>query len=134
MACGAGEEITCVELLLRGRKVFLALPLSLLFVFECLSRSRHTPQSATQIAATIRTSPFYRKHGMNSGIASTRKISRSAIKVYVQRLRKALAVAFEETGIPLGAEQVLVSHETVGNQVLYRLRATVSWTHSRKEV
>jgi len=68
---------------------------------------------------------------MNSGVMSTRKINRSAIKVYIQRLRKALAIAFEEAGVPLAAERILVSHETVGNQVLYQLRATVSWVHAK---
>jgi hypothetical protein len=132
MQCGIGEEIAAVHLVLRNRKILLALPLSLLFFFECLARLRHIPQSATQIAASIRSSPFFRKHGLNSGILSTRKISRSAIKVYVQRLRKALAIAFEAAGTPLSAEQVLVSQETVGNQVLYRLCATVSWIHTKK--
>jgi hypothetical protein len=130
--CGVGEEITAVHLISRNRKILLALPLSLLFLFECLARLKHIPQSATQIAASIRSSPFFRKHGMNSGAASTRKISRSGIKVYVQRLRRALTIAFEEAGIPLSADQVLVSRETVGTQVLYQLRATVSWMHTKK--
>jgi hypothetical protein len=128
--CGPGEEIASAYLLHRGRAIFLALPLSLLFVLDSLARSRHIPRSATQIASSIRASEFYRKHGRNSGIASRRKISRSAVKVYVQRIRRALDIALREAGIGLAAEQVLVSKKTVSNQTLYQLHASVSWHHS----
>lgn len=129
--CAPGEEIAAIQLLSRGQAILLALPLSLRLLFEYLAKSRHLPQSATQIAAGIRASSFYRKHGMNSGIVSTRKISRSAIKVYIQRLRKSLVVSFKEAGLPLRPDRVLVSHRTVGNEIVYQLRATISWSHTR---
>jgi hypothetical protein len=66
---------------------------------------------------------------MNSGVASTRKISRSAIKEYVKRIRRALALAFSEAGLHLDSSRVLVSKTTMGNEVHYQLRARIEWAH-----
>ena len=51
--CGAGEEITAVHLVYRGRTTLIPLPLSLMLVFECLARHRHIPRSATQMTDTF---------------------------------------------------------------------------------
>jgi hypothetical protein len=69
------------------------------------------------------------KHGMNSGVPSKRKISRSAIKEYVKRIRGALALAFREAGLHVDPKRVLVSKATMGNEIHYQLRARIEWAH-----
>jgi hypothetical protein len=87
------------------------------------------PQSATQIAAGMRWSAFYVKHGMNSGIPSRRKISRSAVKEYIKRIRKAFEFSFREIGLNLDSKRVLLSKTTMGNEINYQLRAQIEWVH-----
>jgi len=127
--CHPGEEVSRVLLACRGRHTIVPLPLALRLVVDYLARYRHIPQSATQIAAGMRISEFYLRHGMNSGELSRRKISRSAIKEYVKRIRKALAIAFRDAQLGLDPTQVLVSEDTVSNETTYRLRAAVTWHH-----
>jgi hypothetical protein len=66
---------------------------------------------------------------MNSGIPSKRKISRSALKEYVKRIRKAFGQSFREIGLDLDPKRVLVSKTTVGNEIHYQLRARIEWVH-----
>ena len=47
-----------------------------------------------------------------------------------KRIRAALQLAFREAGLELDPQRVLVSERTVGNEVGYRLRATVEWVHN----
>lgn len=126
--CLPGEEVFQVFLLYRGRQILLALPLALRLLINYLAIHRYTAQSATQIAAGMRTH-FYQKHGLNSGILSRRKISRTAVKEYVKRIREAFGAAFDEVGLTLRPATVLISLKTLGNEVLYSLRATVKWVH-----
>jgi hypothetical protein len=130
--CQAGEEVSRVILIQRGRRVVLPLQLALRLVFDYLARHRHTPQNATQISAGIRASDFCRFHGLNSGLLSARKISRSAVKEYVSRIRKALAIAFYEAALPLDPLRVIVSEATVGNETRYNLRGKVEWLHCKE--
>lgn len=127
--CQPGEEVSRVLLAYRGRHTIVPLPLALRLVVDYLGRYRHIPQNATQIAAGMRLSEFYRRHGLNSGELSQRKISRSAIKEYVNRIRKAFAIAFWEAQLLLDPAEVLVSEGTVSNETTYRLRAVVTWHH-----
>ncbi len=59
----------------------------------------------------------------------TRSISRSYVRVYIERLRSALENAFSEAGLLMDAHGVVLSQETVMNETGYRLKATVEWTH-----
>jgi hypothetical protein len=127
--CQAGEEIWVISVIHRGRKTVLPLSLALRQVVNYLAETRHIPQSATQIAAGMRRSAFYVKHGMNSGIPSKRKISRSAVKEYVKRIRKAFGQSFREIGLNLDPKRVLVSKTTVGNEIHYQLRTRIEWVH-----
>jgi hypothetical protein len=61
----------------------------------------------------------------------TRKFTRSEIKVYVQRIREALARALKEAGINLDPAEILLGESTVGNEVTYRLKGSIEWIHSR---
>jgi hypothetical protein len=127
--CQEGEEIWMISVIHRGRETVFPLSLALRQVVNYLAETRHIPQSATQIAAGMRRSAFYVKHGLNSGIPSKRKISRSAIKEYVKRIRKAFDFGFRETGLRLDSKQVLVSKCTMGNEIHYQLRARIQWVH-----
>jgi len=132
--CLAGEEIWAVLLICRGNEIPLPLSLALRMVMNYLAETRHVPQSAAQIAAGVHRSAFYVKHSMNSGSVSRRRISRSAVKEYVKRLRRALTVAFQEAGISLDPRRVVASQKTVTNEVHYQLRATVQWVHLPTEL
>ena len=127
--CQAGEEVWAAYLIFRGRQIHLPLSLAVRLVLDYLARTRHVPQSGSHTAAGMRASLFYRRHGMNSGEISRRKVSRSAIKEYVKRIRKALDIAFREAGLPLDSRRVLISKETVSNETHYQLRARVEWVH-----
>jgi hypothetical protein len=127
--CQAGEEIWAISVVHRGREIILPLSLALRQIVNYLAETRHIPQSATQIAAGMRRSAFYAKHGMNSGVLSRRKISRSAIKEYIRRIRKAIDLAFREAALDLDSRRVLVSRTTMGNEIHYQLRATIEWSH-----
>jgi len=127
--CMAGEEIWAVLLVFRKRESPLNLSLALRLLLDYLGRTRHIPQSATQIAAGLSRTEFYRKHGLNAGTVASRKFSRSVIKEYIKRIRQALSLALRETTVGLDSERVLVSRPTVGNEALYQLRARVEWVH-----
>ena len=60
---------------------------------------------------------------------STRRICRSYVRVYIERIRFALENAFREAGLPRDALGVLLSQETVMNEAGYRLKANFEWTH-----
>lgn len=127
--CQPGEEVFQVSLLHRGRQTVISLSLALRLLFNYLATYRRTPQSATQIASGINASEFYALHGINAGVPSRRNITRTAIKEYIKRIRQALAFSLREAGIPLRSSEVLIGQATVGNEVLYRLRAAVEWIH-----
>ena len=131
--CGPGEEITGIWLVHRSRKIPLRLSLALRILFDYLGRYRHIPQSAGQIEAGIRNDPFYARHGGNAKphTVRTRRVSRSSVKTYIARLRDALRSAFREAGITVDPCEVLVSEETAGNSVGYRLRGNVRLVHFR---
>jgi hypothetical protein len=127
--CQAGEEVSRVLLGSRGKQTIVPLALATRLVFDYLARTKHLPQTATQIAAGMRLKDFYRDHGLNSGEPSMRKICRTAVKEYVKRIREALAVAFRKVVFPLDPMRVLVSEATDGNKVQYHLQASIEWLH-----
>ncbi len=127
--CSPGEEVVAVFLLDGAHEILLPMSLSTRLLFNYLSEWRRIPQSATQIAMGIHASPFYARHGLNGGSLLRRRISRTGVKEYIKRIRKALALALASATLSIGSEQVLTSVNTTGNEVLYRLRATVEWVH-----
>lgn len=129
--CRPGEEIMAVWFNHRGRRYPLRLSTATLLLFDYFSRHRRLSQTASQIAAGIRSDPFYARHGKAGGASrrKTRRIARTAVNEYVKRIRRALAWAFEEAGVPLDPRNVLLSDPTVGNQVGYRLHASIEWIH-----
>ena len=129
--CAPGEEIAGAWLVYRGRDYHLRLSLALRLLFDYLARHSHLPQSATQIEAGIRADRFYREHAA-SAIGPdkfSRSIPRSYIRVYIERLKMALTDTFGEADLDLPADVVLISRETVMNEVGYRLKAAFEWQH-----
>lgn len=129
--CVPGEEVFAVFLVQRGRQFQLRLSLSGRLLLDYLARHRHYAQSATQIAAGIQASDFYQKHASNAGKSPRmrRKIARSAVKIYIRRLRQAFAAACEEAEVVFSADKVIVSEQTVANEVGYKVHARVEWSH-----
>jgi hypothetical protein len=128
-ACQPGEEVVAVFLLCRNRKIMLPLSLSTRLLVNYLAEWRHIPQSATQIAAGMRGSAFYRKHAANAGITIRRTMSRTAIKEYVRRVKTSLNVALVGASLPIDSDRLLVSSKTTGNEVLHQLRTRIEWLH-----
>lgn len=129
--CAPGEEVAGVYLVHRGREYFLKLPLALRLLFDYLARHTHLPQSATQIEAGIRAERFYAEHAaaVMGAEKFTRSIPRSYIRVYMERLRLALAEVFRKAGLRIDVHAVLMSQETVMNEVGYQLKASFEWPH-----
>jgi hypothetical protein len=105
--------------------------LALRLLFDFLARHTHLPQSATQIEAGIRADRFYTQHAaaVMGNKKFTRSISRSSVRVYIERLRSALEDAFLEAGLLMDAHAVVVAEETVMNAVGYLLRGNFQWVH-----
>jgi|SRR5947207_11442522 len=101
--CAPGEEAAAVHFMYRGREFYVRLTGILLLLFEYLARHSHLPQTAPQIVAGMRADPFFQRHGANvtSRVPQARKISRSCIKVYVERLRIALGQTFRDAHVTL---------------------------------
>jgi hypothetical protein len=98
-------------------------------LFEGLARYAHIPQGAAQLEALLRADPFFTRHGANvPGYRPTRRISRTTVKVHVQRLRVAMAMAFAEAGVNIDPVQVLRTERAAG-PLGYRLWANVEWRH-----
>lgn len=129
--CMPGEEVASVVLVFRSHECELALPLSLRILFDYLARNRRLPQSAAQVVAGIQNDAFSFRHGANAKARGrlTRKFCHSSIKEYVKRLRRALRAAFVNAGLRFDPSAALISERTEGNEVRYRLRATVEWVH-----
>jgi hypothetical protein len=129
--CTNGEAIGNVELAHRARRFLVSLSTSLLLLFDYLARHRHTGQSASQIAAGLSADPFCQEHGAYAGAHGflSKNLSRTAVKQQIIRLRAALASAFREARLGIDVNRVLTSEETDGNEVRYRLRASIDFEH-----
>ena len=129
--CAPGEEIAGVYLVHRGCEYFLRLSLALRILFDYLARHSHLPQSATQIEAGIRADRFYTEHGtaIMERKALIRRITRSYVRIYMGRLRLAIKKVLNKSGLKMDTHAVLLSEETVMNEVSYGLKATFEWVH-----
>jgi hypothetical protein len=129
--CAAGEEVAGIYLIHHGREFFVRLSLALRLLFDYLARHSRLPQSAAQIEAGIRADRFYSQHTTTvmGKEKFTRSIPRSYVRVYTERLRSAIENAFNEAGLQMDVHGVLLSQETVMNEIGYRLKASFEWTH-----
>jgi len=128
--CAPGEEILGVFLIYRAKRYLVRLRCSLLLLFDYLAHS-NVPQTTSQIFAGINADPFYQKHGANATERGrlTRKMSRSCLREYVQRIRMALKRTFHDARLNLDPFEVLISDSTSSNQAGYRFRAKFDWIH-----
>jgi hypothetical protein len=129
--CMPGEEIAAVFLMHRGREYHVRLSLALRILFDFLARHSRVPQSARQIELGIRTDDFYKRHAANATgpTVLTRHIPRSYVKVYIGRLHRAFSLAFQDAGLHVNSDKVLISRKTVGNEIGYQLKASCEWIH-----
>lgn len=129
--CLPGEEIFAAFLIWRGHEYQLRLSAALLVFVDFLAHHTRIAQSAKQIELGIRADDFYRKHARNANgrFAIAKRIPRSAVREYVKRLHRALTGVFQEAGLLIDPDKVLVVERTVSNEVGYRFRATFLWTH-----
>jgi hypothetical protein len=130
--CAAGEIVAAVYLVHRGHEFYVPLSLTLRLFFDFLAKRARIPQTASEIVARFRADRFYSHHGSNveGGKRLTRRIAQSAVRVYVDRTRRALAQSFRNANLRLDPSKVLVSEETVMNEVGYRLRGSFEWFHT----
>jgi len=129
--CLPAEEIFGIFYVHRGCEYQLRLTLAQRIVFDYLARHSRIAQSTRQIELGIRTDAFCQNHAKNASgrVALTRRIPRSSIKEHIRRLHLALGLVFQEAGMSINPRNVLIVQKTVGNEALYRLKATCSWTH-----
>lgn len=129
--CTPGETIAEIRFLHRTKEVSVPLSLRLTLLFDYLARHKHLGQNASQIAAGLRTDPFTRQHGAYARATSSlaKKMSRTAVKQQIMRLRIGLQQAFRKAGLTLDPVRVLLSEPTMTNEVRYRLKAAVIWEH-----
>jgi hypothetical protein len=100
-----------------------------LLVGDYLLRNSQFAQTASHIANGIHAGSFYCEHATNGHgrRQRMRRIPRAAIREYIKRLHRALAIAFHEANLRIDPLDVLTVEESVGNQVLYRWKAAVRW-------
>ena len=128
-SCMSGEEAFAIFLLRRGHEYQLRLSPALLLLGDYLLRNSRFGQTASQIATGIHASSFHAEHGANGRRQRTRRIPRSAIRVYIERLHLALALVFAEAKLHIDPRDVLVAEESVSNHVLYRWKAILEISH-----
>jgi hypothetical protein len=126
--CTPGEEVAGVFLLTGGQAIQLPLSLALRLLFDHLARHR-LAQSAAQIAAGIKRDTFIVRHAANSGILQSRRFSRSAVRVGIDRIHRALELTFAAAGVDLLADDVLRREPTVSTEVGWRLKAAITVRH-----
>src|ERR1035437_6230643 len=129
--CLPGEEAAAVFLQNRGHEYQLRLSLAQRLLFDFLARHSRLAQSARQIELGIRADAFCQHHAKNANGRTVliRRIPRSAVRVHIQRIHRALSLVFQEAGVGIDPLKVLIAQDTAGNETLYRLKATCGWTH-----
>lgn len=121
--CVPGEEVLAISLVYRGREYQLRLAPALLLLGDYLLRHRRFAETATHISAGIQAEGFSSKHARKRRGSRMYRMPRSAIRQYIRRLVMAIGVAFEEAHISVDPGTVLLTEESVSNQVLYRWKA-----------
>jgi hypothetical protein len=129
--CAPGEEIAAVHLVSRTRHCQLRLSNRGKVMFDLLARNSHLGINSQQIADLTRSERFYVFHGSNGSCVRTLRcdLSRSSVRVYIDRLRKEIARAAAELQLTITPSNVIESLATNSRETLYRLRARVIWQH-----
>src|ERR1035437_362372 len=128
--CAPGEEVTMVQFVWLAMKFQLRLALAERLVFNLFGQYRTIAIDAAQVVSGLG-GWFYRDHARNSGNRQIVKVRVPTVKVIVQRIRRAMAVAFDKAGAPFNPYDVLQSFHAEGtNRVLYKLNAAVQIEHT----
>lgn len=96
----------------------------LIRLFDYMARHNRLAQSSGQIENGTRADPIFRMRRRTSPKSC---LPRRYVRVYVDRIRVALDSVFQESGLRVGPEEVLISEETVTNESGYRLRGSFEW-------
>ena len=128
IGCVPGEALVGVWLTNRGREYQLPFSTTTGLLFDYFARHRWTWQTAGQIERAVRGDVLFLAWRRSS--KRRRALPhRTSIKGHVRRIRLAIASTFSEAGLVLGPESVMVSRPTVGNEVVYQLRASIDCIH-----
>jgi hypothetical protein len=111
--CGANEEVAAVYLIHVGRAFQVGLGTILSMLFDFLARHNRLAQTARQI-----------ERGAG--------IPRRYVRIYMERIRAAIAKALREAGLDIQLDAVLASEDTATNETGYRLRGTFEWLHIKE--
>lgn len=129
--CAPGEECAAAVLLPRAPHPQLRLALSERCVFNVLASHRRVAFDARQIVATLTGDWRYRDYGANAGVVQRIKVRVPAVRVCIDRIRRAIGLKAAEAHLRIDPYDVVESLPTVGsNRVLYRLNAEVLVIHS----
>lgn len=118
------QEAVAVFLVCGDRFFQVMLGSVLVRLFDYMARHNRLAQTARQIENGTRVDPLFRAHRRTKPRNCT---PRRYVRVYVDRIRVALDLVFQECGLGIRPESVLISEDTVMNEVGYRLRASFEW-------
>jgi hypothetical protein len=123
--CLPGEEVAQVRLIHRAQEYPLKLGLGPLIEFDYLAHHRWLPINASRLAAEMNADPFCSSHAANAPKfrKRTRRYNHASVKVFAQRIRDAMKLAFRDAEIAMDPRLVLISEPG------YRLMASVEWIH-----
>lgn len=131
--CGPHEEIAAVCLVHAGITWQIRLGTILSTMFDYMARHSRLAQTARQIERGTRSEYCQGRRGIHTSLGDhTAGIPRRYIKVYIERIRIALAKAIEEAGLDIDVRAVLVSQRTAMNETEYRLHGTFEWLHTAR--
>jgi hypothetical protein len=122
--CCVVDEEEVVSAVLRHGVKECPLPLSpsCLLVFDVLAASR-LARNAKQIAIGAR----------HQALSRAPSFQARSVKVFIQRIRERMQIAFDEAGLKLESRDVLRSEHVDGREVVYRLVSTRRWIHIPKK-
>lgn len=124
--CNLHEKVA-VNLIHKGRTFQVGLGTTLVTLFDFMARHNRLAQTARQIENGIR--PQGPSEGRPKHVRMS-SIPRRYVRVYVDRIRAALGLAFRNAGLEVSPDTVLLSEETALNEAGYRLRGTFEWLHT----
>lgn len=129
--CRSGEAVSAAQFCHLGQLIDVPLSTRLLIVLDAMARSRIC-RSPTQLFVVLANDRFVQQHASDlrrSGLLRP-KISRSAVKMAVSRIRKSISHALTGAGLATGREDILHSADT-GAGIGYRITVPVEWIHRR---
>ena len=119
------QEAVAVFLVCGDRFFQVMLGSVLVRLFDYMARHNRLAQTAEADRKRHSGGPPFRAHRRTK--PRNCRTPRRYVRVYVDRIRVALDLVFQECGLGIRPESVLISEDTVMNEVGYRLRASFEW-------